>query len=33
MKLYVDPGVFEQDGLVAEQLLNFIKGAFLRDGV
>lgn len=33
MKLYVDPAVFEQDDLVAEQLLEFIKGAFLREGV
>lgn len=33
MKLYVDPGVFEQDDLVTEQLLKFIKGAFLREGV
>ena len=33
MKLYVDPGVFEQDDLVTEQLMKFIKGAFLRDGV
>lgn len=33
MKLYVDPEVFEQDDLMAEQLVMFIKGAFLRDGV
>lgn len=33
MKLYVDENVFGQDALVEEQLLLFIKGAFLKDGV
>jgi TetR/AcrR family transcriptional regulator len=33
MKLYVDPGILDRDDLVAGQLLKFIKGAFLRDGV
>lgn len=33
MKLYVDPEIFSQDELVEEQLLLFIKGAFLKDGV
>ncbi len=33
MKLYVDEEVLGQDALVEEQLLLFIKGAFLKDGV
>ena len=32
MKLYVDENIFEQDDLVEEQLIKFIKGAFLKDG-
>ncbi|MEI6100455.1 MAG: TetR/AcrR family transcriptional regulator [Eubacteriales bacterium] len=33
LKLYVDENVLGQDDLVEEQLLLFIRGAFLKDGV